>query len=74
VYLVEDNSKPHKKAREHLAGHPLQQGIKFAPQPGNSLDLHPIERCFNALKDVTDEIKPTSTSKAERLRVQGVVV
>lgn len=31
VYLIEDNAGAHKRAREHLVGHILQQGIQFAP-------------------------------------------
>src|SRR4051794_18864786 len=67
VYLIEDNSGAHTKARQHLADHPLQEGVKFAPQPGNSPDLHPIERVFDILKDCTDSYEPTSGSEEEKL-------
>lgn len=73
VYLVEDNSGAHTKARQHLAGHPLQRGINFAPQPGNSPDLHPIERCFDALHDAMEDFKPSNTSIAEKSRAKEAI-
>ena len=73
VYLVEDNSGAHTKARQHLVGHPLQQGIAFAPQPGNSPDMHPIEQCFDALKDALDSFIPKGNTKQEKLRAQALI-
>ena len=64
VYLIEDNSGSHTKARRFLQGHPLQQGILFAPQPANSPDLHPIERIFDALKDEMATFTPCRKNSA----------
>lgn len=74
VYLIEDNSSAHKRAREHLCDHQLQQGILFAPQPGNSPDLHPIETCFSALKDQLDNYQPAGSSKKDRQLAKEAVL
>ena len=74
VYLIEDNSGAHIKARRLLSGHPLQIDIKFAPHPGNSPDLHPIENIFDAFEDALQEFVPSGTSKEEVERAKEWVI
>lgn len=62
VYLVEDNSGAHTRAREFITDMDLLGGINFAPYPGNSPDLHPIERVFDAFEDALQDHKPSGTS------------
>lgn len=64
VYLVEDNAGSHTKTRRFLQGHPLQQGILFAPQPSSSPDFHLIERVFDALKDEIASFTPSAKNSA----------
>jgi hypothetical protein len=68
VYLVEDNSGAHTKARRLLSNHPLQKLINFAPHPGNSPDLHPIERVFDKFEDALQDYVPKGKSIAEKNR------
>lgn len=46
----------------------MQKGILFALQLGNSPDLHPIKRCFDALKDEISTFLLKSASDAEKLK------
>ena len=49
VYLVQDNVYLHGLGLRYCAPEIQELGIKFAPHPPNSPDLHLIERCFGRL-------------------------
>jgi hypothetical protein len=43
-----------------------EKGILLAPHLPNSLDLHPIERCFGRLKGFLGDYEVDSSSKAAK--------
>ena len=74
VYLIEDNSGAHIKARRMMRGKLISQGIDYAPHPGNSPDLHPIERIFDGFGDALQGFIPTGNSKEEVERAKRWII
>jgi len=66
VYLVQDNVYLHGLGLRYCAPEIEQYSIKFAPQPPNSPDLHPIERCFGRLEAFLDGFDVPSGSKSSK--------
>jgi transposase len=66
IYLVQDNVRLHSLGLRYCAPDIEELGIKFAPHPPNSPDLHPIESCFGRLEGFLQHYDHYGTGEAAR--------
>ena len=75
VFLVEDNAGPHQKAQRVTEEERRNLGIKVAPHPPNSPDLHPIETVFDYTKDSLEEynLGENGAGEAAQERAKAII-
>ena len=68
VWLIEDNASIHTKAEWTAAQHRIERGVRKAPWPPNSPDLHPIENLWDYEKDIIGDEPVHGASESEKNR------
>ena len=74
VWLIEDNAGIHSKAEWVAWRDRAEKGIRKAPWPPNSPDLHPIENLWDYTKDLLSEEPVSGSSDAEKKRFKDLVI